>query len=151
MKNTFKQSKVAICPRCQCYVSAANVAHITPEMEAEFTELTNDGFEVKLETIEETQKRKYSAYSDCLQKFCKELVVKPKPIRIWDNQNKQWLVPMAIFFAGEEAETIWKVVAKKPNEDPLKDGYYNLEGEDLKKISIIGEIKHNIDLLPKDK
>ena len=67
-------------------------------------------------------------------------------IKIWDNQNKQWLQPLAIFF-GED-NTIWKVSAIKPNEDPLSDGWYNIQGEDLSKIAITGSINHNTNLLP---
>jgi len=45
-----KVSKVAICPNCKCFVMASYVPLITKKMEKEFTELTNEGFEVKIET-----------------------------------------------------------------------------------------------------
>ena len=68
-------------------------------------------------------------------------------IKIWDNHNKQWLEPMVINFGKEGL--IWRVTACKPGEDPLSDGWYDLEGEDLKKIAITGDINMNIELLPK--
>jgi hypothetical protein len=66
-------------------------------------------------------------------------------IKIWDSHNQQWLEPMAIYFGKDNS--IWKIDAVKPGDDPLTDGWYDLRGEDLKKISIIGEIKHNESLL----
>ena len=42
-------------------------------------------------------------------------------IKIWDNHNKQWLEPMAIFFGKEN--TIWKVTACKIGENPLNEGW----------------------------
>lgn len=69
-----------------------------------------------------------------------------KSIRIWDIHNKQWLEPMAIYF-GED-NTIWKVDACKPNEHPLKDGWYNFKGNDLKQIAIVGTFEYNTYLLP---
>ena len=69
-------------------------------------------------------------------------------VYIWDNHNKQWLQPMAIFF-GEDG-VIWKINAVKPGEDPLSDGWYDLQGDDLKKIAIC-DIKCNTKLLPKNK
>jgi len=68
-------------------------------------------------------------------------------IKIWDNANKQWLEPMAIFFGKDN--TIYMVHACKPNEDPIVDGWYTIKGEQLKKIAITGDIKHNTKLLPK--
>lgn len=68
------------------------------------------------------------------------------PIKIWDNHNKQWLEPMVIVFGLDN--TIAKVNACKPGENPLSDGWYNLQGEDLKKIAIIGDINHNTELIP---
>lgn len=70
-------------------------------------------------------------------------------IKIWDNHNKQWLEPMAIFFGRDN--TIWKVDAIVPGADPLTDGWYDLQGEDLKKISITGDISHNPELMKKAK
>jgi hypothetical protein len=70
-------------------------------------------------------------------------------IKIWDNHNKQWLEPMAIFFGRDN--TIWKVNAIAPGSDPISDGWYDLQGEDLKKISITGDISHNPELMKKTK
>ena len=67
-------------------------------------------------------------------------------IRIWDNHNKQWLEPMAIYFGKDNA--IWKVDACKLNEEPLKDGWYDLKGDDLKQIAIVGDFNYNTELLP---
>ena len=67
-------------------------------------------------------------------------------IKIWDNHNKQWLEPMAIYFGKDN--TIWKVDAYKPNEEPLKDGWYDLKGDDLKQIAIVGDFNYNTELLP---
>lgn len=69
-------------------------------------------------------------------------------VRIWDNHNKQWLRPMSIIF-GRDGE-VAMVSAVKPGDEPLKDGWYKLEGDDLKKISISGDIQHNPDLWPPD-
>lgn len=67
-------------------------------------------------------------------------------IKIWDNFNKQWLEPMSIYFGKDNV--IWKVKACKPNEDPLSDGWYDLMGDDLKNIAIIGDFNYNTELLP---
>ena len=67
-------------------------------------------------------------------------------IKIWDNHNQQWLEPMAIFFGKDN--TVWKVTACKIGEDPLSDGWYDLQGDDLKKIAIVGDFNWNVDLLP---
>lgn len=70
-------------------------------------------------------------------------------INIWDNHNKQWLEPMAIFF-GDDGKP-WKINAKKIGEDPLSDGWYDLHGDDLNKIGIVGDITMNVELIPEDK
>lgn len=67
-------------------------------------------------------------------------------IKIWDNHNQQWLEPMAIFFG--KGNTVWKVTACKIGEDPLSDGWYDLQGDDLKKIAVVGDFNWNVDLLP---
>lgn len=67
-------------------------------------------------------------------------------IKIWDDHNKQWLEPMAIYFGKDN--TIWKVTACKPGEDPLSDGWYDFVGDDLSMIAITGEFKFNENLLP---
>lgn len=67
-------------------------------------------------------------------------------IKIWDNHNQQWLEPMSIFFDKNNA--ICRVNACKIGEDPLSDGWYDLQGDDLKKIAIVGDFNWNINLLP---
>lgn len=67
-------------------------------------------------------------------------------IKIWDNHNKQKLEPIAIFFGKEN--TIWRVAACKPGDDPITDGWYDLQGDDLKHIAIIGDINYNVHLYP---
>lgn len=69
-------------------------------------------------------------------------------IKIWDTHNKQWLEPMAIYFGRDNL--IWKVDAIIPGADPLSDGWYDLRGDDLKKISITGDIMLNPKLMPKE-
>jgi hypothetical protein len=70
-------------------------------------------------------------------------------IKIWDSRNRQWLEPMSIYFGKEN--TIWKIDAVKAGEDPLSDGWYDIQGEDLKKIAVIGDIKHNVHLVENEK
>ena len=53
---------------------------------------------------------------------------------------------MAIFFGKDN--TVWKVTACKIGEEPLSDGWYDLQGDDLKKIAIVGDFNWNLDLLP---
>ena len=67
-------------------------------------------------------------------------------IKIWDDHNKQWLEPMTLFFGKDS--TPYEVRACIPGEDPLEDGWYNLQGDDLSKIAIVGDISHNTHLLP---
>lgn len=69
-------------------------------------------------------------------------------LKIWDSHNKQWLEPMAIYF-GQDNQ-IWKVDAMVPGTNPLSDGWYDLRGDDLKKISITGDIMLNPKLMPKE-
>ena len=70
-------------------------------------------------------------------------------IKIWDSRNQQWLEPMSIFFGKEN--TIWKIDAVKVGDDPLSDGWYDIQGEDLKKVAIIGDFEYNIELLSNSK
>lgn len=71
MRTEGNVSKVAICPRCDGFTLACHVDRLTRKTEKEFTSLTNQGFIVKLETIEETKARDYGAYSECSKKKCK--------------------------------------------------------------------------------
>lgn len=61
-------------------------------------------------------------------------------IKIWDNKNEQWLEPMVIFFGKDDS--IWRVQACKPGDDPLSDGWYDIQGEALKNITITNECPH---------
>ena len=70
MRTEGKVSKVAICPRCNGYTLACHVDSLSKRTEKAFTELTNEGFEVKLETIDETRARSYGAYSECSKGKC---------------------------------------------------------------------------------
>lgn len=67
-------------------------------------------------------------------------------IKIYDTTNKQWLEPMCIYFGT--GNSIWRVDACIPGENPLEDGWYTLQGEDLSKIAITGDINYNTELLP---
>jgi len=67
-------------------------------------------------------------------------------LKIWDTQNKQWLVPMDIIFKKDGA--IGRVTAKLEGSNVLVDGFYTLEGDDLDKISIWGNLSFNTHLLP---
>ena len=66
-------------------------------------------------------------------------------IKIWDSSNKQWLEPMAIYFGNDNS--IWKVAAKISGEDAISDGWYDFEGDDLKQVTIMGSVMHNIELI----
>ena len=70
MRKEGNVSKVAICKKCDCFVLACHVDHLDKETEKEFTEFTNEGFDVKVETIKETQAREYSSYDDCVNNKC---------------------------------------------------------------------------------
>lgn len=67
-------------------------------------------------------------------------------IKIWDNHNKQWLEPMAIFFGKNNS--ISKVSACTIGANPISDGWYDLQGDDLNKIAIVGDISFNPELMP---
>lgn len=53
---------------------------------------------------------------------------------------------MSIFFDSEGNP--WKITAHKKREEPLKHGWYEIEGDDLDKIAITGDVSYNIHLLP---
>lgn len=67
MRTEGKVSKVALCQSCGGYVLACHVDAIDRKTENEFTKLTNEGFDVNVETIKETQGRAFSLYSDCIK------------------------------------------------------------------------------------
>jgi hypothetical protein len=70
MRTEGNVSKVALC-KCGNYFLAGHVDYLSEETEKEFTEFTNEGYEVKLETIEETKARDLAFYSDCSKGLCK--------------------------------------------------------------------------------
>lgn len=76
MNNAEKTSKVAICEKCQSFVLACDINYIDEATEKEFTDLSNLGFTVKLESKEETMERKYSWWEDCEKGNCKQLETK---------------------------------------------------------------------------
>lgn len=69
-------------------------------------------------------------------------------LQLWDNHNKQWLDIMSIQFDGEGKPT--RIGAIVPGDDPLSDGWYNLEGDDLDKVAIKGSINFNTELIPEE-
>ena len=71
-----KTSKVAICEKCQSFVLASDINHITKSLEKDFTFFTNEGFTVKLETKKETKNRSYSWWEDCKNGICEEILNK---------------------------------------------------------------------------
>lgn len=71
MKTEGNISKVAICPKCHGFVLACHVDFLQKGTEKEFTQFTNKGFVVQLETIEKTRSRDFSDYDVCVKKECK--------------------------------------------------------------------------------
>lgn len=72
MRKEGKVSKVAIYPNCKAFVLACHVDFLRPKTEKAFTNLSNEGFIVQLETMQETKKRKFSNYEDCKTDKCKK-------------------------------------------------------------------------------
>jgi ribosomal protein L32 len=70
MRAEGKVSKVAICENCGGFILASHVDFLDSRTEKEFTELTNEGFTVKLETVEETRARHFALYKDCKSGVC---------------------------------------------------------------------------------
>lgn len=70
MRTEGKVSKVAICEKCNNFVMASHVDHIGKHNEELFTQLSNEGFTIKLETIEETRTRQLAHYKDCISDNC---------------------------------------------------------------------------------
>ena len=71
MRTEGKVSKVAICEKCNGIILACHVDFLDKQTEKEFTELSNEGMIVKIETIPETQARIFGEYSKCLKGNCK--------------------------------------------------------------------------------
>lgn len=58
-----KKSKVALCKKCKGFILAAHTDYMSNSSEKEFTQFTNEGFEVKIETLEKTRSRNLVFYS----------------------------------------------------------------------------------------
>lgn len=71
MRTEGKISKVAICDKCNGFLLASHIDYIDKQTEKEFTEFTNEGFTVKLETADETRSREFADYIKCSSGFCK--------------------------------------------------------------------------------
>lgn len=67
-------------------------------------------------------------------------------MKLWDNHNKQWLVITAIYF--DQEGNIERIIANVQGQCELGDPFYNIEGDDLKKIAINQNIVHNKNILP---
>ena len=76
MRTIGNVSKVAVCPNCNGIILACHVDSLEEETEKEFTELTNEGFEVKLETIDETRKKRFGTYNECSKQECLKPTIK---------------------------------------------------------------------------
>lgn len=67
-----KKSKVALCKRCKGFILAAHTDYMGKSTEKEFTQFTNEGFEVKIETLEKTKSRNFVLYSDKKNGKCED-------------------------------------------------------------------------------
>lgn len=70
MRIEGKLSKVAICPQCSGLILAGHIDFLNKQQERHFTQLTNEGFTIFLETLKESQSRKFSTYQVCKAKQC---------------------------------------------------------------------------------
>lgn len=70
MRKEGKVSKVAFCEKCNKLIMACHVDYLSKNSEKQFTEFVNEGFVVKIETIEETKSRKWGDYSKCSKRNC---------------------------------------------------------------------------------
>lgn len=70
MRTEGKLSKVAICPQCNGLILAGHIDFLNKQQELQFTQLTNEGFTIFLETLKESQRRKFSTYKVCKAKQC---------------------------------------------------------------------------------
>lgn len=64
------ESKVAVCKSCDSMVIAAHVDYLDKQIEKGFTQATNEGFIVKLETKDETRARNFGDYQKCKNGNC---------------------------------------------------------------------------------
>ena len=65
MRTEGRISKVAVCPKCNKTILACHIDYLNKATEKEFTELFNEGFELQLETAEETRNRNFGDYEEC--------------------------------------------------------------------------------------
>lgn len=73
MRTEGKVSKVAICEKCNKIILASHIDYLLKRTEKEFTELTNEGFIVKVETIQDTKSRSFGDYNKCKKGNCNTL------------------------------------------------------------------------------
>lgn len=64
-RNDGRVSKVAICEVCNGFIMACHIDHLDKDANKDFTKLSNEGFTVKTETIEQTKARKFTNYDEC--------------------------------------------------------------------------------------
>lgn len=67
-----KKSKVALCKSCKGFILASHIDYISKKSEKEFTQFTNEGYEVKIETLEKTRSRNLVFYSKDKNGKCKD-------------------------------------------------------------------------------
>lgn len=70
MRTEGNLSKVAVCPNCDGYVLACHIDYLDRQTELEFTFFSNEGFVIKLETLEKTRAREFTTYDDCINSKC---------------------------------------------------------------------------------
>lgn len=67
-----KTIMVALCKKCKGLVFASTADRITKSIEQEFAEFSNEGFDVKIETLAITNSFKFVFYSDKKNGNCEE-------------------------------------------------------------------------------
>lgn len=67
-----KKSKVALCKKCKGYVLASHTDYMDKKTEKEFTQFTNEGFDVKIETLEKTRSRNFVFYCNKKNGKCED-------------------------------------------------------------------------------
>lgn len=65
-----KKSKVALCKSCKGFILASHTDYMSKQSEKEFTQFTNEGYEVKIETLEKTRSRNLVFYSKAKNGKC---------------------------------------------------------------------------------
>lgn len=70
MKTEGKVSRVAICEKCQSYILACHIEYLDKDAKKEFSKLSDDGFTIKTETIEDTKDRPFGDYKSCKSGKC---------------------------------------------------------------------------------